>query len=384
MSVARNIKLLAWHNFFTDFKLYAPVAILYFAQVSGSYALGMSVFSLAMLTQAVLEIPTGVFSDLIGRKRTVICGSAAITLGTISYAIGGNYGWLMVGACLEGISRAFYSGNNDALLHDTVTEIGQSETYAEKLGKLSSLFQVAAAGAAILGSVIANWSFTWVMWLSVLPQAACLVISLNLIEPQRRNEETSQPYRHIREAVKLFFKNSRLRSLSLANMLGASAGEAIFQFNATFIATLWPIWAIGVAKSLSNAGAAISFYTAGRMIKRFKALPIMIGARIYGRVVSLIAYGLPTIISPILLASHSLLFGTITVADSQLKQKEYTQKQRATMASLDSLLVSLAVAVMTVLIGWLADLTSPARALIYMQGFQLIPILIYWRLWRKR
>lgn len=375
--------MLAWHNFFTDFRLYAPVAILYFAQVTGSYALGMSVYSIIMLTQALFEIPTGVFSDLIGRKRTVMCGSVAITMGTICYAVGGNYWWLVVGAVLEGVSRAFYSGNNDALLHDTVTELGKPDEYADKLGKLSSLFQVAAAGAAILGSVIANWSFTWVMWLSVIPQMICVVISWRLVEPQVVKKGPDKPFRHLKKAMILFINNSRLRSLSVANIIGESAGEAIFQFNATFIATIWPVWAIGVAKTLSNLGAAIGFYSAGRLIKRYKELPLLIGGRIYGRVISFIAYGIPTPISPILLASHSLLYGTIMVADSQLKQKEFSQEQRATMASLDSLLVSMAMAVMAVLVGWLADLASPTIALILMQFVQIIPIFMYWKMWRK-
>jgi len=54
----RNIKVLTWFNFFTDFKLYAPIAILYFAQVSGSFALGMSIFAISTVSAAIFEIPT--------------------------------------------------------------------------------------------------------------------------------------------------------------------------------------------------------------------------------------------------------------------------------------------------------------------------------------
>lgn len=384
MSVQSNIRLMAWHNFFTDFRLYAPIAIIYYADVSGSYALGMSVFSITMLAQAMLEIPTGVFSDLVGRSRTVTLGSIAMVTGTICYAVGGNYWWLVAGALFEGISRAFYSGNNDALLHDTLTEMHRSDDYAEKLGKLSSLFQVALATAGILGSVIANWSFAWVMWLSVLPQLICVWISLKLIEPKVVTVKEINPYTHLKEAIGLFIQNPRLRLLSIANALGGGAGEAVYLFSATFIATLWPIWAIGIAKGLSNAGAAISFYTAGRLIKKYKEYPVLIWSRVYGRVMSLIAYGFPTVISPLLLATQSLLYGTITVADSNLKQKEYTPKQRATMASLDSLLISLMVAIMGISVGALADITSPVKALIIMQLFQTIPIYIYWRLWKVK
>ncbi|MBZ0282671.1 MAG: hypothetical protein K8L97_18160 [Anaerolineae bacterium] len=115
MPVLRNLRLLAWFNFWGDFRLYAPIAILYFAQVSGSYALGMSVYSVAMLSQSILEVPTGILSDMVGRKKTVVFGAVAGVLSLTFYAIGGTYLALVVGAIFEGLGRAFYSGNNDAL-----------------------------------------------------------------------------------------------------------------------------------------------------------------------------------------------------------------------------------------------------------------------------
>lgn len=384
MDVSKNIKLLAWHNFFTDFRLYAPLAILYFTQVSGSYALGMSVFSIFMITQALFEVPLGVYSDLIGRARTVTIGSAAMVLGVVFYAWGGNYWFLAIGAILEGLSRACYSGNNDALLHDTLTQTGKSDLYADRLGKLSSLFQAALAVSAILGSFIAQWSFAWVMWLSVVPQLLCLLISLRLAEPKIHERTETNPYVHFREAWRLLIKNMRLRWITIASILGTSAGEAIYLFNAAFIATLWPIWAIGVQKFLANIGAMISFLTAGKFIKRFGEYPILFWARVYGRITSVIAYVFPTKFSPLILASHSLFFGTITVADNSLMQKEFSSKQRATMGSMVSLGGSLGTAIMTIMIGVLADWLSPVKALLIMQIPQTIPLIIYGFLWRGK
>ena len=107
MKLHKNIRLLAWFNFFLEFRLYAPVAIIYFSKVTGSYALGMSVFSVAMLASAIFEVPTGVFSDMIGRKKTVVFGAVASLLSVLFYAWGGNYLILLVGAVVEGLARSF-------------------------------------------------------------------------------------------------------------------------------------------------------------------------------------------------------------------------------------------------------------------------------------
>ncbi|MCJ7826444.1 MFS transporter, partial [Patescibacteria group bacterium] len=179
----RNIKLLALFNFFTDFKFHSAVLVIYFANITGSYTLAMSLFSIIMVSSALFEVPTGVFSDLIGRKKTVLSGAFFATLSAIFYSIGETYWILFVGAVLEGISRSWYSGNNDALLHDSLRDIGKKDWYAHYLGKTSAMSQGALMIGGVVGSIIAQWSFPLIMWLSVIPQLACLLISLLLTEP---------------------------------------------------------------------------------------------------------------------------------------------------------------------------------------------------------
>jgi len=77
--VRRNIRLLALFNFLLDFRLYAPIMVIYFEQITHSYTLAMSVLAATMLASAALELPTGIFSDRVGRRTTIIAGAAAIT-----------------------------------------------------------------------------------------------------------------------------------------------------------------------------------------------------------------------------------------------------------------------------------------------------------------
>lgn len=147
----------------------------------------MLVFSVIMISSALWEVPTGVLSDQIGRKRTMILGAVASTAAVVFYAIGGTFAALAVGGILEGMSRALYSGNNDALLYDTLAEQGLEQHFAEYSGKTHSMFQVAAAIAAIVGSVLAFFSYPLVMWLSVIPQALNIIVSFFFYEPVRQS-----------------------------------------------------------------------------------------------------------------------------------------------------------------------------------------------------
>ncbi|MBI5621223.1 MFS transporter [Candidatus Gottesmanbacteria bacterium] len=377
MPIAKNIKLLSLLNFCTDFVFFAPVAILYFAQVTGSYALGMSIFSLAYVSSAIIEVPTGIVSDLVGRKKTTILGAASSVLCVTLYAIGGSYWWLAAGALLQGLSRAFYSGNNDALLHDTLREIGKENEYHTYLGKTSSMFQIALAAASLMGGFMASQSYSLVMWASVIPQIGALVIAIKLVEPSINSRSNTNMFAHIREALGEFKKNYRLRLLTLASSMRFGLGESGYFLRSAFISTLWPLWAIGVASALSNVGAAWSYFYGGRLIDKFRPLRVLNIEIISNRIVNLTALFFPTVVSPILMNSTSLFFGAGSVAMNSLLQKEFTQAQRATMSSLNAFAGGIVFGIASIILGVLADRFDARTALIITNLVLLIPLFFY-------
>jgi MFS family permease len=364
MLVQRNINLLRWFNFCLDFRLYGPIAILYYTQVTGSFALGMSVFSVVMLAAALLELPTGIFSDKIGRKRTIICGALASTAAIAVYAIGGSHAMLLIGATLEGLSRAFFSGNNEALLHDTLTESGQENAYQEYLGKVSSMYQLALAISAVLGGIIASFSYPLVMWLSVIPQAVNIFLASLMIEPRTHSVTDTNIYSHLSDSFQNIIRNPRLRALSAASILSFASGETSFQFRPAFFALFWPVWAIGLARTLANFSASLSFYFAGRLIRRFGEYRLLIGGMSLSEGTNLLSLIFPTVLSPAIMGATSIFFGVNTVAVSGLMQREFTPTQRATMGSISSFGSSILFAIFSFGIGLLADRAGVTLALI--------------------
>jgi MFS family permease len=377
LKLHRNIRLLGWFNLVSEFRLYGPIMILYYAQVSGSFALGMSVFSITMLASSLFEVPTGIFSDKIGRKRTVVAGSIAGIASVTYYAIGGSYASLLIGGILEGLARSFFSGNNDALLHDTLAESGQREAFQEYLGRVSSMYQVALAISAVLGSVIGAFSYSLVFWLTVIPQVIGLFISLRLVEPRQHVPVSGNIYAHLREALQNTVLNRRLRTLSAASIIGYALSESSWLFQSAFIQTLWPTWAIGFSQMLSNIGAAISFYFSGRLIKRFGEFKILISDILYSRFVNVVALLFPGVLSPLLMTTTALSFGAKTVAVGGLMQREFTDDQRATMGSLNAFVGNIVFAICSTLLGALADRIGPAHALLVTTLLGLLTLLLY-------
>lgn len=360
----RNIILLSWFHFFIDFIFYAPVAVLYFAYVSGSYALGMSIFSVVWISSALFELPTGIFSDMIGRKNTIVAGAICSLFSVIFYAIGGNYWWLVAGALLEGVGRSFYSGNNDALLHDTLAQSNAQASYSGFFGTFNSYNQIGCAVVAIVGSIMASISYPLVMWASLFPRVILVVLALSIVEPSVYITKSTNIFSHLGESFLQFRQNRTLRLLTIVSAMRTAVYEGAYQFRTAFVATLWPLWAVGIAKTISHVGGALSFHFSERILNTYGYKRVLVFEIIINRIINLTALLFPTVASPALMGTTSLMYGVTTTAVNTMLQNEFTAKQRATLGSLSSLFGSIAFSIVVVVLGFIADKTNPAFALI--------------------
>lgn len=377
MNISVNIRILSWFNFFTAFKLYSAIAIIYFSNITHSYALGISIFSIVQVSTALFEIPTGVLSDKVGRKSTVLYGALIRVVSLVCYAMGQSYFIFVVGAIFEGVSVAFFSGNNDALLFDTVSETGEKDKYHEFLGKTKSMLYPSLMIASLLGGVIASISFPLVFWLSLIPQTICVVLALKLVEPEKQEAAVESVYTQLREAFKLLYTNIQLRRLSIGEILKTSIEEILFNFQVLFYNTLWPLWAVGLTRSIMAVTKFVSFRYSGKVITRFTAIKSLIFNDIVTRVIHIFAIIFPSIFSPIVMCSTGLLWGISNVSKNKLLQEQFTNKQRATMSSVISFLGNLLAGVVAICIGAFSDRIGLVNTLLVMQLFFIPIIFLY-------
>ncbi len=358
-----NTKIYKWFNALHGLQLFSPIAILYFVSITHSYTAAASLFSAAYITQVLLEVPTGVLSDKYGRVRTITFGAVCYFVSLVLYVVGGGYAMLFVGALLEGAMRAFYSGNNQSLLFESGLQDGQ-DRYHHDMAGTETFFHVSATVSAVLGGVIATWSLRSVYVVSLLPAALTILVSTRFIEPQHAQSIKEKSLYHIKDSLKYLVQNKRLRLASVASSLEFGTGQAMFNLTLAFYKSVWPLWAVGVVRALSGLYATISFAFSGKIIDKLTPLKTVIYSGLWARVLSFIGLLFPGVASPLVISSSSLSFGTMTVAESVLLQKEFTSKQRATLGSITSLLGSMWYALASLGFGLLADHFGLQKALL--------------------
>jgi MFS family permease len=368
----RNISLFRLFNALILFVPYTPVAIIYFARVSGSYALAATVVATTAITSAVLELPTGVLADHIGKRQVLRLGAGATVLSVIRYAVASSYVLLFLGALLSGLALALFSGNNEALFYESVRKHRGAAAYQRALGDLHSLGQVSLGVAAIFGAMVAAVSYHLLMWVSVMPPLLALGVSLFLKEGQPPSEARSLPHLHLNEAWRLFLVNHKLRSISLYSILTEGIGGAGYSLLPAFYATLVPTWALGIVNFLNKAAVYMSFRFAQPLARWLGERTLLIADNIYERIAGLLGLMFPTPAAPFYMATDGALWGASAVAKADLSQRAFSDRHRATMGSIVSLGTSMMLAVASAGLGMIADLTSPRAALLVAQ-VALIP-----------
>lgn len=375
-TIKSNLLIMGALNLLMDFKLYGAFAIIYYSEIAGSVTLGMSIFSIMMIATAILEFPTGLIADKIGRKNTVIIGCFCSLIYAAILAVTQSCFGLVLVAIFEGLERAFFSGNNEAFIYDTLKSVGKEKDYKTYIGKTDSMYYLAGFLSAILGGVVAYCgSMRLLMIISVFPKILEVFLSFRLKNVKRYSNEEENVFKQAKTAIRLVAKNKVLRKQVIADGISDGIGEATYQFRSEFYKLVWPIWAVGIPGILSNVGAFFGSWFSGKVLKKWKSESVIIFSNFFSIVSNWLSVLANNVLSPIIMVTNSI-FPT-GAAKSEISQKLYADEYRSSMGSLKSLVGSFLYSILAIVVGMLADWKGAIFALFVAQFLKFVVICLY-------
>ena len=363
--IENNIKYLHWYSFWENFILFYPVKILFFAEVCGNLVQAMSLFAIQNISITLLEIPTGCLSDKWGRKWVCRAGAAVMLLSFILYAFAGSYLVLAIASVLNGLSWALASGNNRALLYDSMVQIGRKKDYHKEVSKNISLEQLSLAISSLLGMVFVFISLRVVMLASIVPAIVAFAITLKLEEVKKSYDDKNTSLIHIFNSIKHLLKHKRLRGISLAETLHYGLNEAAFDFNGVFFKQFVPEWSLGIFRSIGHFANSLGNYLSFFAAKNWGLKSTILLGACMDNFVNIISVLAASVWSPIIKIISTFSSGVKEPAVETLLQNDCSEQERATILSIISLFSSLCYSLCAVLIGMVADMTSPFDAMLW-------------------
>jgi len=155
-------------QFFFSLLLWLPVFYEYQKRIGLTDSQIFSIQSIYYLAFCLLEIPTGMLADLLGRLACLRGGSLVLVIANLLPVLLPTYDGMLIHFCLIALSRSLISGASSAYLYDYLVREGQVGLYKEIEGTARTYSLIGKViGWAFIGSLM-NWHLGLPYWLTSL------------------------------------------------------------------------------------------------------------------------------------------------------------------------------------------------------------------------
>jgi len=205
------------YGFFKNLRFFEPFLILFFLDKGMSYTQIGMLYAVREVGINILEIPTGIMADIIGRKRTMLMAfSAYIISFSVFYMFSGFWPFILAMVCFA-FGESFRGGTHKAMIfiylkmnnweNQKVAYYGHTRSWSQMGSALSSLL-----AAAI---VLISGNYQAVFLLSILPYIADFILVATYpeeLDGEIRNNSVSvsTKLREVWESIRSSFKQQPL------------------------------------------------------------------------------------------------------------------------------------------------------------------------------
>jgi MFS family permease len=285
--VNRNLKLLYGFSFFDPFMIIIPLWVPYLATQGISMRQFMELQSVFAIVILCGEVPTGLLSDLWGRKKTLLLGS---TLKAVSFSLlpfWSSYEGFLFYHLTMGIALSLISGGDVALLYDShLAAGGERSRGAAVLGNAKLAEQTGTAVSALLGGVIVILGYRQLLWANAILSWIPMLIVLGVTEPSVTVEKGKKRSGGLKEVLSSILVRDAVTRLVLLNvMVSGTAGLVMVWTNQKY----WQVSGV----PLAWFGALYASYT---LVAGFAGKSVAPASARYGRRPLLAAAGILPVI----------------------------------------------------------------------------------------
>ena len=168
----------------------------------------------------LMEVPTGVLADRIGRKWSIFAATVLLMSAEFIFIFARAFEWYVLVALLTGAGFAFASGAVEALVYDSLPAKNREEAMKRAMGRVNSWGQIAFVIAPIVGGLIIGdasvENFIPAIALTVVALLIGALVCLTLREPAADSAEAKTgSMTLLRDGVHLLRHHQRLRRLAM-------------------------------------------------------------------------------------------------------------------------------------------------------------------------
>lgn len=304
------------------------------------------------VTVMVLEVPSGVFADLKGRKNTFLMSHMFIWLSFFTIFMGNSPLFLALGNVFLGMGRAFGSGSMEALEIDQYIEKNGKTHLSEINSLLAKLDNFGLAAGALLGGYLGYVDSDYSLNLISLLLAEAILIFMAVFFVKEKRTERKKTEQNLFKGFSGMLKSIK-SSRILCNICGMAA---VLGFLLAAVETYWQpsiklylpqnlTWLLGIVNCSAYLGGSLG-NTAGMKILSKTGNTLSAKKRLYAAfrillclVPVFMAFCRTWYIFALVYALVYMVSGMAGLIENTLLHEAAESSFRASMMSLYSLLV---------------------------------------------
>ena len=348
--------------FFKSLYFFSPILTLFYFSRSLDTFQVVSLEAILIISVLLMEIPTGIIADKIGRKYSLSILTLLYLIGNIWTIYAHSYQEFIFIQVLFGIGIAFGSGAIEALVYDSLKYQKKEQEMGKVWGSINSYFLIAMVLAVTLGGYLAKShnpdSFVLLIWLYVIGTTIAFVISLFVTERKHEKEIVRKsPLLLFKESTAHILGNKSLRRIILLSVFTLPFTHVIiFLFQPYFLMANVNKALYGVAMA---TGSILGFFLikyAYKIEERFGVKKTMFVATILpGLLYLMMALFIGPWMSLVLYILHRGFMQMRDPLFSQYQNDHIKSYNRATVLSVISMVISLYLGIMRLVLGKIAN-----------------------------
>ncbi len=183
-AMSRNVRMYPWYALASNAYFWMPVFVLFFLEHM-SLADVLRLEAIYYIAVVVLEVPSGYFSDRVGRRPTLMISCASHIAACTLFFVGASVGVFAVAQCLLAAGIAFNSGTDTSLHFDSLASIERQSEYDSREAIVARNSLLSSGIAGLVGGAVAVLNLRYAYALSGVAALASLAIIGVMREPLR-------------------------------------------------------------------------------------------------------------------------------------------------------------------------------------------------------
>ena len=328
----------------------------------------------------VLEVPSGAFADLFGRKLSVALAMLCASIGFVIFGFGTNYWTFLIAQIFIAFGWAIASGADSALLFDSLKKIKRENEYAKIFGKGNFLQLFTYAGSALISGFLAVYlEYRYLFFITAIIFFISFIIGLTFKEPLIHKKVHKKNYiKHLIEAIKFSYNHKVVRNLIIYFGMFAALGHLTwFLIQPFYEQSTLPKYMVGIATFLYFITAGLGNLTAEKFIRKIKEEKLLIIILLIASLSFIGIFFTNKLFALLLISIMSFVCGVRDIFVNKGINEHTDSHHRATVVSIQNMSKSLMYAIFAPLIGYFTDIFTPSAAFL-MMGIGLFIFFIYY------